>query len=84
MLFFGNFLPFFGNNSHYLLGIEFGLLLLDNLPTLLREEQVRAQWFSRRLHVLADLLLFFFDISFDEVTVQIIPDLALDTLLERL
>lgn len=81
---FGNFLPLLGYNPHYLFGIQLRLLALDDLPPLLREEQVRAKWLPWRLHVFFDFILLLLEVSSHEVPVHTVPELPLSTLLKRL
>ena len=80
----GNFLPLLGDDPHDLLSVEVGLLGLDHFATLLREEQVGTQGFSRWFSVLLDLTLLIFEVQGEEVPVLPVPEVPLGALLEWL
>lgn len=84
VLLFGNFLPLLRDYFHNLFRIQLRPVLFNNLSPFLREEQVWAQRFPRRLHICFDLLLFLLNVGFLEATVLLIPKLALLALLEGL
>lgn len=81
---FGNFLPLFRYDFHYLLCVLLWLVLFYDFSTLLGEEKVRTKRFPGRLHIYFDLLLLFLKVCFGEVTVPLVPELALPALLKGL